>query len=152
MLPQKGSCVTAVCGIILRASKFPLEKFPKTWIGNQPRALLDLGWRVKKIQANQLKQGDLIYLADPVRLNRISHVIIAMGDGLVFHCSAKQGGGKIERIAEQISRRWVREPRMLLAFIDLRSSVLRRRAAGPLLSIPIPRPIQLKKYKITKRI
>lgn len=113
------------------------QHLPHVWIGDMPRILVTMsGCSIKRVKLNALKTGDILFLKEDLGTKkirrRISHIMISISRGFVFHCSEKRAGGTIENLfipydqyGANLKARVLDEPLQLLRYIDSRNIKLR---------------------------
>jgi cell wall-associated NlpC family hydrolase len=78
-----------------------------------PRTVLEQAGLGHRINAQQLRPGDLLFFATGA--HGVSHVGIAIGQGEFVHAPADQGVVRIDRVASPYWQRHFREARRLLS-------------------------------------
>lgn len=149
--PKKGSCVSAVRCVLEHSSNITI---PRVWIGDMPRILVGLGCSVHSVTLSTMQKGDLIFLRIfprnqfPKEYSFISHLMIAIGNQKVFHCSQARGKAQIEDLAQPIDayaqnllKRPLDNASLLLRYIDPRNLKTRRLYGTTLIPFPVPRPL-----------
>jgi len=144
--------VTAVRYLLESCSQ---KSLPPAYIGDMPRILVTWGGcALHRLPLASLQTGDIVFLrkipsnATSKNKKYLSHVMLAMGPGTVFHCSEKRGRGCVESLAapidiyaQKLIQRAVDEPALFLRYIDPRNLKLRKAFKDKFVRYRIPRLI-----------
>jgi hypothetical protein len=125
--PHRSDCLTAICYLFRNAIDRPLD-----WIGNMPRRLSQKrNWRYLKIFPRELELGDLVFLKHKKSPRLITHVAMALGPEILFHCSREKKGASIEKI-DQVFSRYTQpsDIKAMLTYVDPRTKVPNRFTDG----------------------
>jgi cell wall-associated NlpC family hydrolase len=78
-------------------------------------------WRLFSVPPEQLQLGDLIFLKHKRSPRLVTHVAMALGQNLVFHCAREARGALIERIDTLFCRYSQPSKEEMISYIDPRS-------------------------------
>lgn len=70
---------------------------PLTFIGDMPRQLISFSeWRLLKININDSKCGDVLFVRNKEKAKLLSHVAIILDVDRIFHCCPRFGTAVIQ--------------------------------------------------------
>jgi cell wall-associated NlpC family hydrolase len=90
--PHYCNCVTSIRYIFQRSGKVIL---PKIWLGDFPRILVKMEWKVLKISPDQLQAGDVVFWKKPISKRMVTHMTLALAANQFFHCTARIEGAEV---------------------------------------------------------
>ena len=135
--PEITNCITAIRYLFSKHTKLEI---PSVYIGDMPRTLVTIcNWSIQQVLISEIKFGDLLFLRSTEDQNTLSkdryivHVLMSIGQSVVFHSSVASGTGSIEDLSNpsdtnaiNIIDRVVNDPARLMCYIDPRNQKLRK--------------------------
>lgn len=120
--PEFTDCLTAIHYIFRKGLG---ESFPLTYIGDMPRLMIQLpGWNALKIECDQAKTGDILFIKEINSNRTISHVAMIVNNN-IFHCSSFYKKAVIQSKEEFFLAYKQKKLIKQLRFIDSRNTKLR---------------------------
>lgn len=122
-------CLTLVEYIYRKVAKVEITL---EYIGNMPRRLhASDQWKFMQVSSDELQCGDLIFLKNKNHRKLLGHIVFALGNDQIFHCSRSLGKARIETLEECFEAYEQRlSPEKALCYIDPRDKLLRMQARG----------------------
>ena len=130
-------CLTLVHYIYWEVAKV---KMTLEYIGNMPRRLNATDeWQFMQVSSNDLQCGDLIFLKNKRHRKLLGHIVFALGNDQIFHCSRTLGKARIETLNKCFETyEQALSPDKALRYIDPRDKEQRKLASGLYIRNPLP--------------